>query len=803
MLVNMDSMMTLLLTALLAHDPPPVAATASPDTPSGVLRFQILDGAGRPTAGRLTFIGADGAGADLFPNADAAPHDLAVRANVIYSLSGVGAVRVPVGDYTVHASRGLEWSVDRQEIAIDEHVEAEWIATLEHEIDTTGWISGDFHLHTLTYSGHGDSNMFERIISLVGEGVEFAVATDHNHRTDYGPTIAELDAGGALTAVTGNEVSVPIGHFNTFPLDPAGRPVSSRIGDANALFAFLRAQTSEHGVTPVIQVNHPRWGSIDYFGLAGLDPVTGHARHETWSPDFDTIEVLNENAQWGYYDADVTDRHVGGSVHHALQDWFNLLNLGHRAAAVGNSDSHTVYTNHAGFPRNFVRSTTDDAGAIDAAEIAGSIRAGQVFTTSGPFVHFTVNDAAMGETVVASGGEVEVRVRIQAASWIDCDRVKIVVNGDVVRTLAVPDHRWTQRLDESVTVPVTYDSWIVALVEGDDSLAPVVHDGARPVTPIAIMNPIRVEADGRDGWTPPMDRFKRHLVGVTGLAARLAEYARARPNERAMMVRASAGNPLAVTKFISNGLVDDDRRVRLAAIRVVEQHWDDLFLPALERLVTAPESDAYLALSALRALRAGHAPDFDDRFVAFLDRFGQAEVGRYGAELMEVLPGRFVTDWMTIGYFPNPEQTAVTTTSYPPETNADTTARHEAKQGPGVGWVRAAADANGFLSLRHLDGRREMFENAIAYAQTWLHASSDRRVRYTLGSDDGCRLFINDELVHEAVVRRGAAPMQHLGEVDLRAGWNRVLFKVENGTGGFGLYFRVLDDEVTWSETRP
>ena len=30
-----------------------------------------------------------------------------------------------------------------------------------------GWVSGDFHLHTLTYSGHGDSNMPERIISIV------------------------------------------------------------------------------------------------------------------------------------------------------------------------------------------------------------------------------------------------------------------------------------------------------------------------------------------------------------------------------------------------------------------------------------------------------------------------------------------------------------------------------------------------------------------------------------------------------------------------------------------------------------
>ena len=36
--------------------------------------------------------------------------------------------------------------------------------------------------------------MNERIISLVGENVEFAVATDHNHNTDYQPTIDNLES---------------------------------------------------------------------------------------------------------------------------------------------------------------------------------------------------------------------------------------------------------------------------------------------------------------------------------------------------------------------------------------------------------------------------------------------------------------------------------------------------------------------------------------------------------------------------------------------------------------------------------
>ncbi|HUU10028.1 MAG TPA: hypothetical protein VM431_05755, partial [Phycisphaerae bacterium] len=86
--------------------------------------------------------------------------------------------------------------------------------------------------------------------------------------------------------------------------------------------------------------------------------------------------------------------------------------------------------------------------------------------------------------------------------------------------------------------------------------------------------------------------------------------------------------------------------------------------------------------------------------------------------------------------------------------------------------------------------------NAIAYAQTWLHAPEDRSVYFALGSDDGCRMWLNGDLLHEDNTRHSADPFRHLGRLPLRAGWNRVLLKVENGTGDFGLYFRVLDNEI-------
>ncbi len=73
----------------------------------------------------------------------------------------------------------------------------------------------------MTHSGHGDADLEERVITCIAEGLEFAVATDHNHNTDYHSTMKKLGAGSPLTAVTRNEVPGPTGHLNAFPLGPA------------------------------------------------------------------------------------------------------------------------------------------------------------------------------------------------------------------------------------------------------------------------------------------------------------------------------------------------------------------------------------------------------------------------------------------------------------------------------------------------------------------------------------------------------------------------------------------------------
>jgi hypothetical protein len=262
-------------------------------------------------------------------------------------------------------------------------------------------------------------------------------------------------------------------------------------------------------------------------------------------------------------------------------------------------------------------------------------------------------------------------------------------------------------------------------------------------------------------------------------------------------------------RWVAAGLLasgEDARPVRLAAARAVEQLADPGFQSALDEAWPAASDDPYLRVALLRAYAATDTDAFRSRLIAQLDAGDRAALTRYGQELASLLPEAFVRDWSVLGYFPNPSPQTLTRRNFGPEVEADPARRYPGKQGQEIGWRDAQASAAGFLDLAKLTERsadplvaqsaRAQPERAIAYAQVYLYAANRRSVAFALGSDDGTQVYLNGSVIYQDSTRHAANPWQHFGRLRLRRGWNRLLFKVENGVGDFGLYFQLFDSEV-------
>lgn len=77
---------------------------------------------------------------------------------------------------------------------------------LKQSVVTPGWVSGDYHLHA-RHSVDSYMSYPDRITTVAAEGVDLAVATDHNYVTDYTPTIASEGLSQFIQGMVGLEPS--------------------------------------------------------------------------------------------------------------------------------------------------------------------------------------------------------------------------------------------------------------------------------------------------------------------------------------------------------------------------------------------------------------------------------------------------------------------------------------------------------------------------------------------------------------------------------------------------------------------
>ena len=441
---------------------------------------------------------------------------LAVRPGVVYTSTGSAEFGLPAGHFTIHASRGFEYSLASQDLHIERGVNRTIELTIHRQVDTTGFVACDTHVHTLTHSGHGDATVQERMVTLAGEGIELPIATDHNVHIDHGPFARAAGVRHLMTPVMGNEVTTRTGHFNIFPV-AAAAPVPDHRSDQ------WKETLSNIYRTPGIKVailNHARdlHGGTRPFGAKLFVDAVGE-NVEGWHMGFNGMEVVNSGATQ-------TD------VMQLFRDWMTLLNRGRMVTPVGSSDSHDVARHFVGQGRTYIRCEDKDPGKIDIEQATRSFVQGRVMVSYGLLAEMTINEKyGTGELARLDDDDdqMDVDVRVLGPDWVQADTITLLANGQPIRTESIKNIGggrlpmgvlWAERWE--IPKPA-HDVHLVAIATGPgiDSLhwktAKPYQADSPNWTPrvIGCSGAIWLDVDG-DGRPTSARQYATQLLAVTG-----------------------------------------------------------------------------------------------------------------------------------------------------------------------------------------------------------------------------------------------------------------------------------------------
>ena len=85
-------------------------------------------------------------------------------------------------------------------------------------------------------------------------------------------------------------------------------------------------------------------------------------------------------------------------------------------------------------------------------------------------------------------------------------------------------------------------------------------------------------------------------------------------------------------------------------------------------------------------------------------------------------------------------------------------------------------------------------EDAVAYAYSKINRKEAGKVFLSLGSDDGIKVWLNGKLIHRILNQRALTLDEDGFEVDMNAGDNHLLLKIQQGKGGWGFAVRMLEN---------
>ena len=83
-------------------------------------------------------------------------------------------------------------------------------------------------------------------------------------------------------------------------------------------------------------------------------------------------------------------------------------------------------------------------------------------------------------------------------------------------------------------------------------------------------------------------------------------------------------------------------------------------------------------------------------------------------------------------------------------------------------------------------------DQAVVYLRNAIRSPTPCRVKLEIGSDDGVKVWLNEDVIHENNTPRPLTVGQDVVEADLQAGVNELLVKVSQGGGDWAAHVRVV-----------
>ena len=242
---------------------------------------------------------------------------------------------------------------------------------------------------------------------------------------------------------------------------------------------------------------------------------------------------------------------------------------------------------------------------------------------------------------------------------------------------------------------------------------------------------------------------------------------------------------LRILKYVST--INDRKRV-LEGLGLNAESTEALALA--RKFVDDRELQATAGLAALRIahrLRNSHEQLARDALHDVLDKVDHEDVHARAQEVLNDLDKYedHILQWVGTGPYTEEgkDGQAIYNTVFPPEKpEADDVEWKPITKGIGRWDINLESTFGGI-------------DYCAAYVRTRVYSPKAQEALLEMGSDDALRVWLNGKLIHEHWKTSGAAPRQERASAKLKEGWNDLMMKVVDHTGGwvFGARLRQPD----------